>query len=280
MIDIANALYWVAAPTVGVALLFEIFGRVAAGRTLRNLGLIATSTGFALLTVSIGLRWVELGHGPYLATYEAASSYTWALLGLYLLLRLRFRQLANAGPFVIAPALLLLGLGVTSDPGPRFESPAMHSVWLWIHVGAVKVSLASLIVGGVIAIRSVGLVHVPLMGPAQAKRQGGNNERASDRIYELSFNLVAAGFFLLAVVIGSGALWARSAWGAYWTWDPIESWALATWVIYGIVIHAQRMWNVRLSVWVRLNLIALTVSAVLFVGLRFLSQSPHWIYSG
>lgn len=279
MIEFADTLYWFAVPLLGFALLLEIAGRVME-RGFDSFSTPLVSVALALLTVSIGLRWIEVGHGPYLATYEAASSYAWVLLAAFLLLRTRYAEVRNAGPLAIAPALLLLGLGVTSDQGQQFASPAMNTMWLWIHVGLAKVSLVLLVLGGGIAVRAAGGLPLRQLTLATAHGDTGGPQEPEDSLYSLSTRLISSGYFLLAIVIGSGALWARTAWGAYWTWDPIESWALATWLMYGTTIHAQRMWDVSARTWARLNVVALVLSTLLFIGLRFLSLSPHWIYSG
>ncbi len=279
MIEFADTLYWIVVPVLGLALVLEIAGRVL-DRRIDSLSTSLVSVALVLLTASIGLRWIEVGHGPYLATYEAASSYAWVLLAAFLALRARYGEVRNAAPLAIAPALLLLGLGVTSDGGQQFASPAMNTIWLWIHVGFAKMSLALLVLGGGIALRGAGGLQLRQLTFATANGGTSHSQDLDDRLYPLSTRLISAGYFLLAIVIGSGALWARTAWGAYWTWDPIESWALATWLMYGTTIHAQRMWDVSAKTWARINVLTLVLSALLFIGLRFLSLSPHWIYSG
>ena len=328
MINVAHIILLGA--TLATALAFLGFAVAAAfgreGARYAGVGLLAA--GLAALTVSLGLRWAETGHGPYLGSYEALASYGWALIAVFLAVQWRFPAGRMAGLGVAPVALLLLGAAVLSPSAPQYPSPAMRSLWLWMHVGMAKVALASLVVSGgtswvYLRRRRVALVgagkalsqkvedgeedtipvsagaslrspqdrlfeSLGMNGPASPEatigevRAEGNRPSAAGHsqgaLEELGVNLVSLGFLVLAVVLGSGALWANTAWGAYWNWDPIETWALATWIAYGIVLHLGRFGKASGAKWARWNLGALVFSAVLFVLLRLLAISPHWIY--
>ncbi len=277
MIGFAHALYWAAlAATAGAAVLFAIaasFGR----QQFQAYGVAATALALALLTAGLGLRWSVAGHGPYLGLYEALASYAWVLLALYLAAQWRLPQLRMAGVLAAPGALLLLGSGVLSASAPQYQSPAMRSMWLWLHVGMAKVALASLVVGA-----GASLVYLRRARTAVVAALGLVVVAASAEQFaleDLSVRLVSLGFLVLAVVIATGAVWANTAWGAYWSWDPIETWALATWVIYGGVLHLHRTMGIAQAKWAWLNLSALCLSAFLFLVLRLLALSPHWIYT-
>lgn len=280
MIEVAHNLYWASVLVVALVLTASIIGPAVWSAGIDIKLWIGTATAFVVLTAALGARWNAVGHGPYLATYEAAGSYAWALLGIYLALSLRMPQFRSVPALALAPALLLLGFGVAGDSSRQFESPAMSTVWLWIHVAFAKLSLTSMVLGTVLAVDSVRATPATVIFASRSGLRTTRDPAFRCASLRLSENLVDAGFFMLALVIGSGAIWARTAWGAYWTWDPIESWALMTWLLFGAAIHARRMWDITPARWMQITVSATFASALLFIGLRTLSISPHWIYSG
>ncbi|MBI4312867.1 MAG: cytochrome c biogenesis protein CcsA [Chloroflexi bacterium] len=277
MIGFAHTLYWAALVATGGASLLFAGGASFGRQRLAVWGVAATALALALLTVALLARWTTTGHGPYLGLYEALASYAWVLLALFLAVQWRLPQLRPAGVLAAPGALLLLGSGVLSASAPQFQSPAMRSMWLWVHVGMAKVALASLVVGAgasLVYLRRAKTAVVAALGPSTEDAGAGQFA-----LEDLSVRLVSLGFLVLAVVIATGAVWANTAWGAYWSWDPVETWALATWVIYGGLLHLHRMGGWHAAKWARANLGALALSAFLFVALRLLASSPHWIYT-
>lgn len=279
MISIAHLLLWAAILGVGAGFVaFAVaatFGREWASRA----GLAALSGGLLALTSGLLLRWIATGHGPYLGRYEALASYAWVLLVVYLLAQWRFPQARPAGLLAAPVALLLLGAGVLSPSAPLYPTPAMRSLWLWLHVGMAKVALGSLVVSAGVSWLHLRRARASVVAVAAGSAMTSVVD-PRERLEELSQRLVSLGFLVLAVVLGTGALWANTAWGAYWNWDPIETWALGTWLAYGIVLHLGRFGGFAGTRWARLNLGALVFSAALFLVLRLLALSPHWIYLG
>ncbi len=279
MLSVAHALLWVAVLFQAAAFLSLATAATFGRRWAHRGGAILLAGGLLALTASLVLRWAATGHGPYLGRYEAMASYAWVLLTLSILVQWRFPQTRRASVVVAPVALLLLGASVLSPAAPLYAAPAMRSLWLWVHVGMAKVALASLVVAGGtswVYLRRARAVTVPA-GAGTGAMIGGDGE---EELEDLSVRLVSLGFLVLAVVLGSGALWANTAWGAYWNWDPIETWALATWIAYGIVLHMARFGRASGRRWARLNLSALGFSAALFLALRLLALSPHWVYLG
>ncbi len=280
MIEVAHGAYWAALGANGIATVLYAIGAIFQRRQVYQAGTGVVVLGLALLTASMVLRWGATGHGPYLGRYEALGSYAWVLMVSYLLLQWKAPLLRLAGVCVIPVVFLLLGAGVLSPAAPQFESPAMKSAWLWIHVGMAKIALASL--GLAAGASVVYLRRAKALRKAQvgAPASGASWDIGLGRLEELSVRLVSLGFLLLAVVIGAGALWANTAWGSYWSWDPIEVWALTTWVFYGLALHFHRLWHFAGVRWAWVNLGTLAASGLLFIVTRLLALSPHWIYLG
>lgn len=282
MIDVAHILYWSALGTYATVTLIYASTLAFKRHWLPQSGTLFALAGWGLLTLSLALRWIDSGHGPYLGRYEAFGSYAWTLSGVYLAVVWRAPHLRGTCLLIAPTTFLLLGAGILSPSAPQFESPAMRSAWLWIHVGMAKIALASLIMGAgsaIVYLRTYRAALTPSTGGDGTAALSAPNWRAL-RLEEISVGFTSLGFLMLAVVIGAGALWANTAWGNYWSWDPIETWALGTWILYGILLHLSRLWNVSGARWAWLNIGVLSMSVMLFLVMRLLTLSPHWIYLG
>ncbi len=183
---------------------------------------------------SILLRWIEVGHGPYINRYEVFSSCTWMVIVFFLLMQARFRAIRYAGPVVIGVSFLLMAFALMSSRDPVPLPPSLESYWLVVHVIFAKLSLGSYLV-------ATGLAATYLLkekyGGAEALFWG--KVPAPDFLDDLSYRFVAFGFVFTALMIVAGSVWGNKAWGRYWGWDPVEIWSLVIWLAYGIYLHLR-----------------------------------------
>ena len=150
------------------------------------------------------------------------------------------------------------------------------SSWLGIHV-----FFAWLAFGAFALAMGTGIIY--LLKDRDSRREQKNPvfERFPSlaRLDELMFRYVLFGFITHAVMIASGAIWARDLWGAYWSWDPVETWSLITWLLYGVAIHLRVTlgWKGRRLAWV----VALAIVAVIitFFGVTFVVESSNHIFN-
>ncbi len=192
--------------------------------------------GFLLLLAGVIARGISNGHVPWGNMYEFSITGALAFTGAYLI-ALRKHDLRWLGLFVSIAALLALGTAVTllyRDSAPLV--PALKSTWLVIHV------VAAIISGGVFLLSNViagAFLYLDAM-----ERRGGRKPWAKrlpelETLDQLSYRLVAFVFPLWTFSVIAGAIWAESAWGRYWGWDPKETWAFITWVAYAAYLHAR-----------------------------------------
>ncbi len=206
------------------------------GRRAGNIGLSLAWLGFGLLLLGAVLRGVWAGRVPWGNMYEYSLSSAVAILGVYLFLSLR-RDLRWLGVFATAATLLTVGLAVTVLYTEAAQLvPALTSWWLVIHVSAAVVS------GGAFTI-AAGLTGLYLWRE-RAERKGrarGAVARLPQAIKldTMAYRILAFAFPLWTFAVIAGAIWAENAWGRYWGWDPKETWAFITWVIYAGYLHAR-----------------------------------------
>ncbi len=189
--------------------------------------------------VGILLRWAEsyhlkYGHAPLSNQYESLVFFALVIVITHLVVELKFKT-PNIGAFTIPIAFLTMafaslypGMGVEIRP----LIPALKSNWLIAHVITCFIGYGSFAV-------SFGVSIMYLMKKGQPNQTNGLLSRlpASSILDELNNQLVMFGFLFLSIGIITGAVWANSAWGRYWGWDPKETWSLITWFIYASLLH-------------------------------------------
>lgn len=201
-------------------------------------------------TAAIVLRGAAMGRLPMANQYEFSTAFSWALalVSLVFILKFRFPVLgAFASPVTLLLAVYagvqkLNELKVIAAGGAdsiRNLMPALRSSWLGIHVSTVIIAYGAFGVSFVLSLiflfrdkmKENGFwdMHIP----------------KKEKLDTISYRCVSLGMMFLTVTIGIGGIWAENAWGSYWTWDPKETWALVTWVIYLVYLHLRirRGWN-------------------------------------
>ena len=204
--------------------------------------------GFFLLFAGVIARGVSAGRVPWGNMYEFSITGALAFSGAYLI-ALRKYDLRWLGLLVSLSVLLTIGTAITVLYVPSAPLvPALKSEWLVIHVSAAIISGGVFLLSNVIAAAYLYLDRVEEKGerPQWAKRLPD-----LETLDQLSYRLVAFVFPLWTFSVIAGAIWAESAWGRYWGWDPKETWAFITWVAYAAYLHARVTigWRGRRAAW-------------------------------
>jgi len=249
------------------------------GRRAANIGMSLTWLSFLLLLVGVVLRGVWAGRVPWGNMYEFSITAALGVLGVYLGMSIR-RDLRWLGLFVVIPTLLWLGLAITVLYTEAAQLvPALKSYWLVIHVSAAIICFGAF----TFAAATAGLALVR----GRAERRAGSTEvmgwlsRVPDheRLERLTNTVIAFAFPLWTFAVVAGAIWAENAWGRYWGWDPKETRAFITWVIFAAYLHARSTagWRGSRASWI---VLAGWVSFLInYFGVNIFVNSLH-SYSG
>ena len=207
-----------------------------------------TLLAFLLLTGGVAFRALSTHRVPWGNMYEFSITGAWALSGGFLfgIIKYRLRWLGVPVTFV---SLLTLGTAVTVLYRPSAPLvPALKSTWLAIHVSAAIISGGVFLLANAVAGTYLILDTIESKGPRPAWAAKIPSLEALD---QLSYRLVAFVFPLWTFAVIAGAIWAESAWGRYWGWDPKETWAFITWVAYAAYLHARVTigWRGRRAAW-------------------------------
>lgn len=256
-----------------LALLAYFFSR---DEWLKHLGIPLAIAGVVAQVAQLLARW-EITHiWPLLNLYGSLSMFSVVSVGIFIYFAFRYK-LWFAGGFVIGLAAIFLAYGVTWNEGTMPAVPSLQSYWAKIHVPLVVASYGAFMVsfvvsamyllkyyyeralgaataragyamagGGTAPAASAGTdLRVRLDAPNIAAAAAGGNATAHwfntmpslAQLDILIYRIVAVGLPLLTLGIITGAMWAHEAWGAYWQWDPKETAALFSWIVYAIYMH-------------------------------------------
>ena len=218
----------------------DTVARFARRLQIGNIGLILANIQLFLFFV---LRWIDSHHFPLSNLYESLLFLAWSLtLG-------HFFVPANVGAeFMIgaitAPSALFVNAFASLSLPTNLKAaapliPALQSNWLMMHVTMMIVSYSMLILGSLFSIAL--LIFSFGMQESKIHQEETPKNTKMDKLLKvldnLSYRTLGFGFPLLTIGILSGAVWANQAWGSYWSWDPKETWALITWVVFAIYFH-------------------------------------------
>jgi len=204
--------------------------------------------GFIFLLAGVVTRGLSAGRVPWGNMYEFSITGALAFAGAYLA-ALRKYDLRWLGVLVSISALLTLGTATTLLYVPSAPLvPALKSPWLVIHVSTAIISGGVFLLANVISAAYLYLDNMENKGPRKVWAERLPSLEVLD---QLSYRLVAFVFPLWTFSVIAGAIWAESAWGRYWGWDPKETWAFITWVAYAAYLHARVTvgWRGRRAAW-------------------------------
>jgi cytochrome c-type biogenesis protein CcsB len=193
---------------------------------------------FALHTLGLIARWYISGHAPWSDAYESMIYVAWATMAFGVMLGKK-SDLTFASTAFVTAMILMIAHWNWMDPSIGNLQPVLNSYWLMIHVAIIVGSYGPLTLGMIL-----GLITLLLMILTNAK----NKEKMALNIKELTIiNEMALTVGLVMLTIGNflGGMWANESWGRYWGWDPKETWALISIMIYAFVIHMRLIPGLR-----------------------------------
>ena len=211
-----------------------------AGNWVRT-AIVLSVVGVTAHVVAVVARGLAVHRAPWGNMYEFITALTCIAALFFVYVMIRYRAWA-LGVFVMGAIVLALGLAETliyTAAGPLV--PALQSYWLSIHVTAMTLSTGIFFVAAVL-----GILY--LVAQRYRKRIAVGNADPNgliaripspEQLDKLTYRAVIFGFPIWTFGVIAGAIWADQAWGRYWGWDPVETWAFVTWVLYACYLHAR-----------------------------------------
>jgi len=269
---------------------------------LGKIGKMSTVVANGILFFILCSRWIVAGYFPLSNLYESLLFLTWVLLTIYLYIETKTKS-KLIGSVLIPVALLISGFAnLTLSPEMQKASPlvpALQSNWLMMHVSMMLLSYGTLIIGSLLCIlflvisrykdvdlKMIDESSLPLynimLDYYEAKLLAPSNEiselgklKLLQSLDNWSYRIIGLGFPFLTIGIISGGVWANEAWGSYWSWDPKETWALITWLVFATYLHARitKGWGGKKTA--ILGGLGFFVIWVCYLGVNFLGKGLH-----
>lgn len=274
---------------------------------LCKIGRYSTILANILLFFILCSRWIVAGYFPLSNLYESLLFLTWVLLTVYLYVEIKTKS-KLIGSVLIPVTLLISGFAnLTLSPEMQKSSPlvpALQSNWLMMHVSMMLLSYGTLIMGSLLCIlflvisqnKDIDLkvidssslplfnimldyYEVKLLSPSTEISELGKLKLLQS-LDNWSYRIIGLGFPFLTIGIISGGVWANEAWGSYWSWDPKETWALITWLIFATYLHARitKGWEGKRTA--ILGSLGFFIIWICYLGVNFLGKGLHsygWI---
>lgn len=244
--------------------------------------LVAGSNFLFMLT--LGIRWITQGYFPLSNLYESLIFLSWGISFIHLIVEYK-TQSRLIGAIATPLLFFLSGFSSLTLPTEMQKAlplvPSLQSNWLMMHVSMMMVSYATLILGSLLSIlylafiyfnnqqKEVNLTTAPLSSLSVSKLS------LLQTVDIWSYRIIGLGFPFLTIGIISGAVWANEAWGSYWSWDPKETWALITWLVFAIYLHSRLLKGWQGKQAAILGSCGFFVIWICYLGVNFLGKGLH-----
>jgi cytochrome c-type biogenesis protein CcsB len=272
----AMILYWISLSIPKNNLIFQV-----------SKGLVIISNILFMLTLSI--RWISEGYFPLSNLYESLIFLSWGISFIHLIIEYK-TQSRLIGSIATPLMFFLSGFSSLTLPTDMQKAlplvPSLQSNWLMMHVSMMMVSYATLILGSLLSI--LYLAFISFSGQknqvALENSTGALSTTSAVTYSKLSllqtvdiwsYRIIGLGFPFLTIGIISGAVWANEAWGSYWSWDPKETWALITWLVFAIYLHSRLLKGWQGKQAAILGSCGFFVIWICYLGVNFLGKGLH-----
>lgn len=227
----------------GLAAFLYIFAWVFKKPAVGGSAMWVTIAGAVGNLSGILFRWFEsyqlgFGRAPLSNLYESLVFFAFTIVVLYLVVEKKYKN-RTIGAFITPLAFTVMAYASLSpNISDRIQPliPALKSNWLIVHVITCFIGYAAFAIAF-----GVSLMYLIKIRSVSSKKSMLHYLPESGVLDELTHQLIMFGFLFLSAGIITGAVWANSAWGRYWGWDPKETWSLITWFIYAMLLHARLM---------------------------------------
>jgi cytochrome c-type biogenesis protein CcsB len=226
---------------------------------------LLVACGFITHSVTIYARFAATGHLPWSGHYEYALMGGWFIIAGTLFVGWQNKQLQSLAIATVSLVTIMMGYGYMQNPGLTPMAASLKTIWLYIHVYFAWLSF-----GAYTLAMAAGVLYV-LKSKSEArdiKNPAYERFPSLDRLDELIFRYIVFGFITDTIMISAGSIWAKDLWGSYWSWDPVETWSLISWLTYGITIHLRVTfgWREKKLAW--LAIFALSSVIICFFGVN------------
>ena len=257
-------------------------------KTSFTLSRVTTLFSNLLFGLTLIIRWWNEGYFPLSNLYESLIFLSWGISTIHLFVE--FRTQSRLIGAISTPIIFFIsGFSSLTLPIEMQKAlplvPSLQSNWLMMHVSMMMVSYATLIIGSLLSIlylaftlfknKKVKVENTITNIVTVQQNNVGSQSPILQTIDIWSYRIIGLGFPFLTIGIISGAVWANEAWGSYWSWDPKETWALITWLIFAVYLHSRLLKGWQGAKAASLGSCGFFVIWICYLGVNFLGKGLH-----
>ncbi len=263
--------FWIAVYLYALAFLLQLASLIFKKPSWAPIGWYTALGAFGFHTATIAARWIATGHPPVVQRYENNLAGTWFVMLMIIVVSQWFKKVKIFALFVIPVILIMLGQAFTAQPELKPLAPNFQSWWLWIHVTFAWFAYSSFAVAG-----GLGIVYLLKSRVKNVDVKPWNYFPEIDLLDDIILRFVLFGFVAQTMMLISGSIWANNLWGSYWSWDPLETWSLVTWLTYGIILHFRLTmgWKGKRIAWLVLGAILTEIITFYGIGIIVTVHAP------
>jgi cytochrome c-type biogenesis protein CcsB len=228
-------------------------------KPIATTALWAAALGFGSHFIYFSLRWAESGRIPVTSFFEAISAFGMGIVLVFLIMELRYR-IPALGTFMLPLVLLLMAPAAVTSRQIAGLNPILRSAWLGIHTSLALLGDAAFAFAFIVSV-----MYLLQERQLKHKHLGAIFHRLPplDVMDTISYRALSIGWPLFTLGMVTGSIWAESAWGSYWSWQPKETASLLVWLIYLSLLHLRTIgWRGRKMAW-------LSIAGFVFVLVSF-----------
>jgi len=242
-----------------------------------------------LFAITLSIRWITENYFPLSNLYESLIFLSWGISTIHLFIESQTKSRLIGS--ISSPILFFLaGFSSLTLPTDMQKAlplvPSLQSNWLMMHVSMMMISYATLIIGSLFSILYLAFSFFNNEKQTLIINSNSNDSILSNSsnfsklsllqtVDTWSYRIIGLGFPFLTLGIISGAVWANEAWGSYWSWDPKETWALITWLVFAIYLHSRLLKGWQGKNAAILGSCGFFVIWICYLGVNFLGKGLH-----
>jgi cytochrome c-type biogenesis protein CcsB len=247
-----------------------------------------------IFAFTLFVRWIGENYFPLSNLYESLIFLSWGISTIHLFIE--FQTKSRLIGAIVTPIMFFLsGFSTLTLPTDMQKAlplvPSLQSNWLMMHVTMMMISYATLILGSLLSLLYLAFtifssnkneINFSLINKDIVLSKTNFSKLSLLQTIDIwSYRIIGLGFPFLTIGIISGAVWANEAWGSYWSWDPKETWALITWLVFAIYLHSRLLKGWQGKQAAILGSCGFFVIWICYLGVNFLGKGLHsygWVF--
>jgi ABC-type transport system involved in cytochrome c biogenesis permease subunit len=236
-------LHWAAVLFFVAATVLVVAGASFAKERASRYGHALVWPGIVVHAAGLLVWWRVVGHGPYMDRFEVMSAYAWGVIVGFVVFARFYPRIRPAAIVIYPITFILIAASLFLRPEIKQLPPTFRGIWLVLHVIFYNIAFSAIVIAFAFSLLFLLKHHNRL------KRFSSLPDLAVVDLYAYRFS--GFGFVFWAIGMLAGSIWAYESWNIFWNWDPVQTWSLIAWALFGVYLHMRRFfaWSGEKAAW-------------------------------